>query len=283
MSQKTLIEIIDEQFDSDSAELPVFNKVALELQQIKQSETITTEQIAGIILKDQSLASRILRVANSSFFGGLGKVETISRAIVRLGTSQVTSLAMAASLAMAHKSSVPLIANYLQGLWTRSFACSYGARWIAMKTGHSDKAEEAFLAGLLHDLGELFLLKVMDKMARRRDDPLPLSEPLMLEILSVMHTSIGYRLMEKWELPMAYAVIARDHHLGKFDEANEILLMIRLLDLTCLKMGLGCKANPGVTLAATTEAKLLGISEIRLAELEVLLEDKQTDMKAMLG
>lgn len=282
MSQKTLKEIIDEQFDNDSTELPVFNKVALELQQVSRGDSITTEQIAGIIMKDQALASRILRVANSSFFGGLGKVETISRALVRLGTTQVTSLAMAASQALAHKSSVPIIAKYMQGLWTRSFTCSYGARWIAQKSGYASKAEEAFLAGLLHDIGELFLLRVLDKMANRREDPLPLSEPLMLEILSVMHNSIGYRLMEKWELPMSYAVIARDHHLDKPDEANEILLMTRLMDMTCLKMGLGGSAQSDIILATTPEAKLLGISEIRLAELEVMLEDKQTDMKAML-
>lgn len=283
MSQKSLKQIIEEEFETNSEALPVLSRAALELQKLKDSETCSMDQIAQVIMEDQTLASRVLQASNSAFFGGLKKVETISQALVRLGMAQVTSLAMAASQASAHHAQNPMLAQQMQNLWIRSLACAFGARWLASKTGHQDQTEEAFLAGLLHDLGELFLLKVLDRMVNRSDDPLPLSEPLMREILSAMHNDIGHRLMGKWELPTRYAIIARDHHLNEVDEHNELLLMIRLMDHACDKLGLGGPAKRDIALAATIEAKMLGIGEIKLAELEVMLEDKQDEILSMLN
>lgn len=282
MSQKTLKQTIEDQFDSASDELPVLNRVALELQKLQTSQTSSMDQIAALILEDQALASRVLQAANSAFYGGLKKVETISQALVRLGMAQVASLAMAASQAATHQAKTPMIALQMQNLWVRSLACAFGARWLAQKTGHPDRAEEAFLAGLLHDLGELFLLKVLDRMVSRTEDPLPLSEPLMEEVLAALHNDMGYRLMQKWELPSLYADIARDHHCREPDEHNDLLLMIRLMDQACERLGLGRPANPSIALAASLEAKILGLTEIKAAELEVMLEDKQDEILAML-
>nr|WP_242523408.1 HDOD domain-containing protein [Thiocystis minor] len=253
--------------------MPVFNPVALELQKLNQSDTVSMNQIANLIIKDQSLVSHLLRLANSSFYGGLKQVETVSAAVVRLGTNRVTSLAMLASLLLVSKAHVKAVSACLPALWSRTFVCATGGRWLAEQMGYKSLAEEAFLAGLLHDIGELFLLKVLERLAADRSHPLPLTESLVSEILGAMHQEMGYRLMVKWELPNRYARIARDHHAQEFDENDALLVITRLLDLVCHKLGIGQAADPDIVLAATPEAQALGLKEIKLAQLEILLED----------
>ncbi len=282
MGEKSLKDLIEEHFDSDSLQLPVFNRVALELQKMKGSDTVTMDDIAKVIMKDQSLASRILRVANSSFYGGLNKVDTVSRAVVRLGMERVTNLAMVASQLLAHSSKVKIIADHLPSLWCRSFACAVGGRWLAEHSGNQGRVEEAFLAGLLHDIGELFLLKVLEKLAQDKDQPLMVTEPLMQEILEAMHTEMGYRLMLKWALSDHYARIARDHHREALDESDILLSITRLMDVACRKLGIGQPAEPDIVLAATPEATSLGLKDIKLAELEVMLEDAVTEAKGLM-
>ncbi|AFL74680.1 HDOD domain-containing protein [Thiocystis violascens] len=273
MSEKSLKDLIEERFETDSLQLPVFNPVALELQKLNQSDTVSMNQIADLIMKDQSLVSHLLRLANSSFYGGLKQVETVSAAVVRLGMNRVTSLAMLASLLLVNKAHVKAVSACLPALWSRTFVCATGGRWLAEQTGYKSLAEEAFLAGLLHDIGELFLLKVLERLAVDRSHPLPLTESLVGEILDAMHQEMGYRLMVKWELPGSYARIARDHHAREFDENDTLLVITRLLDIVCHKLGIGQTADPDIVLAATPEAQALGLKEIKLAQLEILLED----------
>ncbi len=273
MGERSLKALIEERFEADSLQLPVFNRVALELRRLKDHETVSMTRIADLIMKDQSLASRVLRVANSSFYGGLKQVETVTAAVVRLGTERLTDLAMVASQALAHSARVELVARHMPALWSRSFVCATGGRWLAEQVGYDSHAEEAFLAGLLHDIGELFLLKVLDALAQEGDRALLLTDALVGEVLEAMHQEIGYRLMVQWELPEIYARVARLHHDQEFDEGDVLLVITRLLDLVCKKVGVGQTADPAIVLAATPEAQVLGVKEIKLAQLEVLLED----------
>ncbi|WPL15794.1 HDOD domain protein [Thiorhodovibrio winogradskyi] len=283
MSEKSLKDLIDERFDSDSQQLPVFNRVALDLQTLKESETATMKEVTDLIMKDQALTSRILQVANSSFYGGLRQVDTLSGAVLRLGVNKVASLAMMAAQLMAYQSKLATTAKRLVALWERAYVCATGSRWIAEKTGRRDQAESAFLCGLLHDIGELFLLKVLDRLSEDADVTVTVTDALIDEVLDVMHNDIGYRLMLKWELPKLYAVSARDHHLDSFNETDHLMAITRLLDLLCLKLGVGQDANPDIVLAATAEAQALGLKEIQLAELEVMIEDLVAEANAMLS
>jgi HD-like signal output (HDOD) protein len=282
MSDKSLAELIDERFETDSQQLPVFKRVALDLQHLKESETATMKQVTDLIMKDQALTSRILQVANSSFYGGLKQVDTLSGAVLRLGINKVASLAMMAAQLLAYQTKLPATAKRMTGLWQRSYVCASGARWLTEKFGHRGDAETAFLFGLLHDIGELFLLKVLDVLSADSSLKITITDSLIDEILEGMHNDIGYRLMLKWELPKRFALIARDHHKDTFDETDSLMALTRLLDQMCLKLGVGQAPEPDIVLAATLEAQVLGLKEIQLAELEVMVEDLVAEATGML-
>jgi hypothetical protein len=79
--------------------------------------------------------------------------------------------------------------------------------------------------------------------------------------------------MNVWNLPEKYGIVVRDHHVELYDTGNHLLTIVRLANITCNKIGIGCTPNPNMVLSATPEAETLGMSEIKLAQLEIKLED----------
>jgi HD-like signal output (HDOD) protein len=94
-----------------------------------------------------------------------------------------------------------------------------------------------------------------------------------MEAMDVLHSQQGYNLMKQWNLPEEYCVIARDHHNKDFDNKNILLLLVRLSDMACLKLGIGLAKDSSLILPANEEAHQLNLNEIDLAELEIYLED----------
>jgi len=95
----------------------------------------------------------------------------------------------------------------------------------------------------------------------------------MTEILEAMHPAMGYRLMCSWELPEQYARVAQDHHSADLNEGDVLVVITRLLDIACQRLGIGQRGDPDIVLAATPEARALGLKDIALAELEIMPED----------
>jgi len=272
--QRPFVEVIKEQLASEKLNLPMFHPIAIRLQGVLAAKDFTIEQVVALVIKDQALTSQILSLANSSFFSGLSKVTTITEAVVRLGAREIASIAMMASQQTSYNSfSVPELKSHSQLLWKHAIGCAIGTRWLSEKTGYKQLAQEAFIAGLLHDIGNLLILKVLEGIALAEPGGRPLSRDLTTEIMGAMHTDCGCELMQKWNLPELYCTIARDHHKEQSDINNVLLNMVRLVDNTCRKLGLGCHSEPGLMLAATFEAQSMGIKEIMLAELEIMIED----------
>jgi HD-like signal output (HDOD) protein len=265
--------MIYERVESGGQDLPIFNRVAIKLQQVLKDEDTTVNQIERLILQDQVLAGHVLRSANSAFFAGLNSIGTIREAIVRLGMKQVASLVVMEAQKHACSSSNPIIKKYMPVLWGHAYVSAIGCRWILEQCGFKELRDEGFLAGLLHDIGELFLLKIMEEIVSELGSGKPFSDVVIKEVIDSMHNDQGYQLLKNWNLDEVYCVVARDHH-KPFNEEDEVLLqVVRLIDQGCAKVGVGEPPDESIVLAVSEEAMFLGISEIQLAELEVLLED----------
>ena len=275
LAEKSLVGIIHERVSSKTLQLPVFHHVALKLMNVLAKEDYGIAQVAQMIIKDQALSSHVLRMANSAFFGGLSKITTIRDAIVRLGAKQVTNVVTVVTQSQQYRSKDKTIAAYMQTLWKHSLGCALGTKWFAEKTGYKELAQEGLLAGLLHDVGQLFLLQVLEEV-QAAEPELSLSKPVIVEVLQHMHVEQGTVLMQHWNIPELYSEIVRQHHLETYDTSNILLLMVRLVDMACKKVGIGLHHDPAIVLATTPEAQALGAKEVVLAELEIMLEDAMT-------
>nr|WP_275285010.1 HDOD domain-containing protein [Thiospirillum jenense] len=253
--------------------MPIFNSVVLELQRLKYSKQITMQQFTDLIMRDQVLAGQILKAANSAFYGGLKQVTTLLGAVQRLGMGRVGTLAMLAAQMLAHKAKHKTIANYFPGLWQHSYISANGTQWLSQHVDVQVNPDEAFLCGLFHDIGRLFLLKTLDTFITQGLVPADLETSIIDDVLAIKHADIGYRLLCQWELPAIYAAIVRDHHSPNYDEDNQLLLMVRLMDQVCQKLGIGYPPQPAMILDNTPEARLLKITPTQLMTLEERLLD----------
>lgn len=272
-SNKPLIELIRSHLERNLQELPVFDSVAIKLQQMLARHDFQMDDIIDMISGDQSLASQVLKMANSSYYTGLSTVATIKDAIVRLGAQEVANLTMMISQLEYYKSDNTVLNHYMQALWSHTISCAAGAKWLAKKSGYPDLAPEAFLGGLLHDIGKLALLKVLGDIDRNRETRADFTETLILEILDGMHEEVGFRLLQSWNLPARYCSIALNHHKMDFDGNDILLIIIRLSNLACKKVGKALIPDPETTLFSSLEAQYLEAKEITLAELEIVVED----------
>ena len=276
MRQETsFIDIVDRHLTSSDANLPVFNTTALRIQQEIAKEEPDLRLIEKLIVSDQSLTAKVLSVSNSSFYKGLQQVSTVRNAIVRLGINEVSNIVMLVTHEHNFRSKDPFVHDIMRKLWRHSVGCAIGSNWLAKQCGLHALAHEAFFAGLLHDVGMLFILTVIDDLKHSNELRTQPSDALLVEAMNTLHTNHGHSLMSHWNLPAKYSAIARDHHEEEFDSNNLLLALVRLADKACCKLGIGLDEEPSLVLVATPEAEILHISEVDLARMEIMLEDSQ--------
>ena len=272
-NEAALTDVIQRQLESGNAELPVFNPIAQRIQKETACEEPDFHLIEQLIVKDPALASEVLKMANSSVYRGLTEVTSIRNAIVRLGANEVANIVTLVTHENNFRSRDPFMHKIMRKLWGHSLACAVGSQLIAQKSGLLELAQEAFLAGLLHDIGKLLIIKIIDDVLSSKQMPIHFSASLLEDALDRLHTECGYTLMAQWNLPGQYIEIARNHHEDKYDIKNLLLVIVRLVNNACRKLGLGLRHDPSIALIMTTEFQLLNLNDLDIAELEIRLED----------
>ena len=271
----SLTEMIDNFVADKKIKLPAFNSTALRIQKETAKEDPNSRLIEKLIVSDQSLTGEVLRVSNSSFYKGLSQVATVRDAIIRLGIKEVSSIVTLIALQHNFQSKDPAVHKIMGKLWRHSVGCAIGASWLAKHAGFETIAHETFIAGLLHDVGKLFILKAVDDMQSSGEIDPPPSDTVMDEVMQNLHADQGHLLLRHWNLPEKYCQVARDHHAKEFDYTDHVLVLVRLANHICHKLGIGLYEDPSLSLMETPEANQLQLSEVDLARLEVRLEDPQ--------
>jgi HD-like signal output (HDOD) protein len=273
---QSFMEIVNESLASEKTVLLPFDRTSMNIQQEIARSDPDVNHIEKLISSDQALTGQVLRTANSGFYIGLSKVSTIHDAIVRLGIKEVADLVTLVTHRESFRSKDPLMRKIMEQLWQHSVGCAVASRWLAKRCGFRELSSEAFIAGLLHDVGKLFLLTVIENIKDSKKSDLSPTTQLLEEVMNTMHTEQGYLLMKNWNLPESFSEVTRDHHLEEIDPRKSLLVLVRVANKACNKMGVGMKEDPSISLAATTDAHQLGLTEVLAAELEIKIEDSMT-------
>jgi HD-like signal output (HDOD) protein len=271
--EKNLTQLISESLARKDLKLPVFNRVALRLQEMIGRNNYGAQDIADLIQQDQALTSHILKVANSSFYMGLSPVKTLTSAATRLGGNTLVTLAHVVTQRDLYRTRVKQFKPWIARLWSHALGVAVSSKWLAQNMGYQTAAEEAFMAGLLHDIGKLLLMRIIDELMVRGEVRGKVSVNLVREIMADMHAEYGRIYLETINMPESYSKVAGDHHSNDVSGENVVLNLVRLGNMTCHKLGIGMKATPGLMLSTTPEALNLMAKDILLAELQVHLEE----------
>ncbi len=268
----SLIDVINRFIESDAVMLPVFNSAAASIQQELAKNEPSIQVVEKIITADQALATQVLKIANSSFYRGLTEVGTVRASIMRLGMKEIEKVVLLATSRNHFKSTDKTIELLMKKLWQHAVGCAYGTVWLARRHTYGVEQSQAFFGGLFHDVGKLLVLVIIEQI-KRRNQSLKITDALLLEAMDRLHAREGGKLLAKWNMPEYFCVIAREHHSSELDDKNILMLLVRMSNLVCHKLGIGLVRDPSLILPATLEADLLNLSEIDLAELEIALED----------
>ena len=268
---KSFVDDLESFIESGKLVLPVFNPNAMRVQQELVKKEPDMEVVEKLVSCDQILASEVLKLANSAFYRGLAEVRTVRAAMIRLGLREVGKIVLLAASKTQFRIVDKELALMLKKLWQHSAGNALAANWLARRCEFDELAGQAFFSGLLHDIGKLFLLVAIEQAKLRRSGKM--TNALLLEVIDTMHTRQGYRLMQHWNMPEEYCIIVRDHHNPTVDPKNTLLILVRLADMACHKLGIGIHPSIDINMAASHEVNLLDLSEIDLAELEIMLED----------
>lgn len=249
-------------------ELPVFNSVALELLQLLAHSGAEIDDVIQTINKDQALSIQVLRMANSSAYAGRFQSQTIKDSVNRLGVKQITNLAMEASQAALYTSKIAVVNEVMQDLWLHSRACAVGCRSLAVSTGHRELADHAYLAGLIHDIGKLYLLKAMERISLDAATKFTLDRETLLDVFSDMHVEQGCRIMGHWNIPSMYCAIVANHHAVQFDPNDILLAIVRLVNFNSIDYNLNLYPRAAQPQDVVPEIGVLAVSEKALETLE---------------
>ncbi len=273
--KKSFIDIINLYIESDKVTLPVFSSAALKIQQELTKSEPEIQVIEQIITADQSLSTQVLKIANSSFYRGIAEVKTVRTAMMRLGMKEIQQIVLMVTTKKHFQGRNKQIRIVMKKLWQHSVGCGYASAWLAKRHDFGVETSHAFFAGLFHDVGMLFILMVIEHIKQKKP-MIQLTHALLMEAMEKLHTSQGYKLLIKWNMPEQFCIVARDHHLLELDSKNVLLTLTRMSNLICHKLGIGLYKDDSLILPATAEATLLNLSEIDLAELEIFLEDTKS-------
>ena len=178
---------------SGTVNLPCFPKIVIRIRNALADPNTTPEQTVTMVGAEPRLAGRLLQTANSAAFNQTGRpVTDLRTAITRLGHQLVQSATMAFAVQqMKDEKSLRSIANSMSELWLQSIAVASICRVVARRTKVSP--EEAFLTGLLHGIGRLYI------MVRAVGEPGTFSDPeSFMELVSGWHASTGKAVLENW-------------------------------------------------------------------------------------
>jgi len=249
-----------------AADLPTIPVVAIKVMQLIESENATADELAKIVASDPAVAARVLKISNSSFYGCQRQIQTLSSAIVILGFSTLRSLVVAASVKQVYKP----YGLTERMLWEHSFAAGLVARIIASQTRAANE-EEAFLAGLFHDIGKI-IMNTLDRVKFQEVMQHCYNEGISFELAErsvypFSHDEVGAYVIKKWNFPEVLTTAILQHHKLEFGPEDppslvNLTAVTSLADLCCLKLGIGVREPmDDLDLAGSKPGLMLKLSE----------------------
>jgi HD-like signal output (HDOD) protein len=258
-------------------DLPAMPQVASKVLELSSDPNTSAKQLQQVISDDQAMTGRILKIANSAMYSCSRKVRTLTEAIVMLGFNSIRSLVVTSAARNLYNTRKSRTGLKERLLWEHSIGTAFAARILASERSPG-LAEEAFLSGLMHDIGKLVLnLRVPEQfdeivqVVYNENRPFHVTET---ELLGYDHTHVGALLVNKWNLsPVMEFVILNHHNPEAMSEENPLLLYLDLANNLCKKMGIGFIDDPDLDIMNSRANQLLQLSPEVFENTASMLQD----------
>ena len=194
-------------------QLKPFPRVALQVLEMAARADVTGPELAEVVELDPVLTAKVLRVANSTLYGGQREIATLEDASIRLGTTRIVDMVSLASAGSYFRSAGDATPAVVRFLWQRSLATACATRKIAGERGM--EAPTAYTVGLLQNLGQLVLAQYRGREVPQIAERVAAGQPpweAERACLGYDHTLLSAELLEEWQFPTEIVEVVEDHH-----------------------------------------------------------------------
>jgi len=258
--------------------LPTLPTVVSKMIELVDNPKTSAGSLARLISADQSLTAKMLKMANSAYYGFPREISTVNMAIVVMGFNAVRDMGLSLSVFDVFKEAQGSRNFDVTRFWEHSIACGVAAKVLGRRYHHRFSGE-AFVAGLLHDIGKVVLNQYMHKefldiMNRvQRGQPLDEAE---VEVAGVGHGEIGGWLADKWRLPFVISESIRFHHAPWGAVRNPALVaIVSIANYLCHRSALGNSGRQTPLVPSEQTWKIFSDNNIGIEESD--LDNIQTE------
>lgn len=268
-------------------ELPTSPAVVSTVMGLTADLNTEVDKLSRVLSGDPALTAKVLRLSNSPFYGRARAVGSLNEAVLILGFYTIRSLVVASS-------TYSLFGRKTKGklssiLWDHSLATAMGARIVARRIRHNH-VEEAFIIGLLHDIGKLILHQKMTDVYEKIIKEVRSTKRNFVEIeeqqLGFSHGELGSIILTRWNFPEFFVEAVAGHHAPEqtslfTDDAVPLPHIVFFANEMAKKMGYGFIEDYDVDLLALPQAAMMGLNAAAIEEIQRELETHYTEEKSL--
>jgi HD-like signal output (HDOD) protein len=249
------VEDLAKEVSGGRVELPAFPDVAVRVRKVLADETVGTDKIARVVMSEAGLAARVLALANSAALSRGGKAITdMKMAVNRIGHSNVRTAAVSFAITQLRRAGeLKAIAKDLEGLWHEATMVAALAHAVASRT-HGINSDEAMLAGLMHNVGKIYILARANKHADLFND-----KGAMESIMRDWHSNVGKAIVENWGFsPQLIEAVGTHEDLERMNDGKADLTDVLTVS-TMLAAFIGKEANLELNMQGVRAFSRLGL------------------------
>ena len=269
---------------SKKTQIPTLPVIVQNVLNIANDETASARNLADFICQDQAMSNKVLRLANSAYYGAVGEVASIQRAITVIGFNEVISLAIGMGVFSSFKKMDTHGIFSMRELWLHSIGCAVAAKELA-KTLGSPSPDQAFLNGLLHDMGKVIFAVYFPEAYGRTIKSAHENQSLLLleekETFGLDHAVLSALLMERWHFPEEFQIPSSCHHrsLECRLDCGQTAAVVQVADALCHRADIGYSGNPVIP-DVSKISRFLKLTESSEGDVIALLEERRPKIEA---
>lgn len=194
-SVQDFLDHVKTELDANRLVLPTLPDVAIRVRETVAKGDATAQKVAEIIATDVAISARLMQVVNSPLYRGAVEIKNIQMAVTRLGNNTIRSLITSLIMQQMFAPPTALLDEYFRRVWEQGVTVSAISRALCAFVPHLNP-DEAMLAGLIHQIGKLPILTLVEKIPEFRDSPSRLDK-----LLEKAHPFVGKIIMDTWNFP----------------------------------------------------------------------------------
>ena len=223
-------------------DLPPMPQAVIKIQQLMADPNSGTKQVSDVIESDQAIATKVLKIANSAFYGLSGKVSSIKHASIVLGYQTLGEIVNMAGFSGVLEKKMPGYGYEAEDLWKHSLSVALISKMIATKK-NKNMVNEAHTAGLIHDVGKVVfdkhILANKDQIDRYITEEQKTYFDAERHFFGFDHAEIASEICQKWNIPEMITLAIKCHHKPSLSNGDELSYILHLADYIATMGGIG--------------------------------------------